>query len=313
MKSRSTVFLGLLCFLFTTGLITAESSISTKAGVRFLVSGEIGGVFDGFGAEYSGGLIGGIFIAPYKKLNLVDVPLSTYDITVLSSGFKGFTLPNWGDFNSLRMIERTTDLASNIMEGRQLQESFSEGTISQEKYDSDRRRIADKNAGIDAELRAVVTESSYSQLERVSFGIISGYYGTSYVEETTSTGGFIGKKFMPVSYVPILASFQHNFYVLYGNMRHLYTKLEIPYETPKTLTWSYHNTQTYLFYRLSAGAGLIQETPEIPAGFAPVFRIEAGLSSRKEFLALNMSIGYQQLITNFDAKGSLFINLCLVL
>lgn len=310
MKNRSKVFFGLVCLLFTAGMIAAESNISTKAGVRVLISGEIGGVFNGGDAEYSGGLIGGLFFAPYKKLSIANVPVSTYGTTVLKSGFKGFTLPNLGDLDPFKMLERTTE---SINKSMQLQESFNDGKITQESYDASRNILDKETALISAELNAVVTESSFSQLEKVSFGIISGYYGTSYVEETTDRWGHVKHDFMPFSYVPIMASFQHNFYALQGNMRHIYTKVEIPYETPKTLTWSYHNLQSNLFYRISGGAGLIQETPEIAAGFAPVFRIETGLSSRKEFLALNMSIGYQQLITNFNAKGTLFINLCILL
>jgi len=292
-------------------MIAAESSISTKAGVRFLISGDIGGVFNGGDAQYSGGLIGGLFFAPYKKLSITNVPVSTYASTVLDSGLKGFSLPNMDDLSPLKMLERTTE---NIDRSIQLGKSFNDGKITQESYDASTLNLEKDNARISAELNAAVTESSFSQLEKVSFGIISGYYVTSYMKETTDRWGDVTMDFSPLAYVPIMASFQHNFYVLSGNMRHVFTKVEIPYETPETLTWSYHNTQTYLFYRLSAGAGLIQETSEIAAGFAPVFRIEAGFSSREGFFSIiNTSIGYQQLITNFDAKGTLFINWCLLL
>lgn len=315
MKCMRKIFLGMVCLAFVLGPLVAESEVSTKLGVRFLISGDIGGVFDGGDATYSGGVLGGLFLAPHKKLTLTNVPVSEYRTTALDSGFTGFSLPNMSDLDPTEMYLISSN---NMQKAIALQKSFDEGKITEESYNKSRQSLDKASKTMAVKLKARVTESSFSQLDKISFGIISGYYGTSYkgiVEETNIMGRVTEeKKFIPIKYIPIMASVQHNFYVLYGNMRHISTKVEIPYETPEISTWSYSNSQAYLFYRISAGAGLIQEITELPVQVAPVFRVEVGFGSRDGFFSiLNTTIGYQQLVTNLTTKGVLFINWCLLL
>lgn len=106
-----------------------------------------------------------------------------------------------------------------------------------------------------------------------------------------------------------MASFQHNFSSTYGEMRHIYTEVIVPYEEPKTSIWNYTNSQMYSCYRISGGVGLIKEHGDLEIDYAPVARIEVGIGTRNSLFSwVNTSIGYQRLFTDLTAFGSLFIN-----
>ena len=165
-----------------------------------------------------------------------------------------------------------------------------------------------RDARLSAIQKTLIEHSTYKQLDKISFGIVSGYYGTNY-SKLDKTGFFTEKTFVPVTYIPVMGSFQHNFSTILGEIRHISTQAVIPYEEPETNNWTYSQSQLYAFYRVSAGLGLIQEHGELNIDSAPVARFEVGFGSRDSLFSwINTSIGYQRLFTDLTTFGSLFIN-----
>ncbi len=302
-KKYLVAILGLMVFVNTIG---AEVTVKTKIGARLHLSVDVGGNFDGWDAKESMGGLAGLYFFPYKKLEITNTPARDYVDAINNSGLTDFNRPSMSSYIGLEILSASTELMKDAMA---LQESLNAGTITEDEHKKKFEKINERSAVLDANLNAVVTTSTFHELDKISFGIISGYYGTHSVEKTAVTDTYEEKEFVSIQYIPVMASFQHNFSTIIGNMRHIKTVVTIPYETPKYDTWSYTNTQLYAFYRISGGLGLIQESGGLDIDYAPVARIELGLSSRDSLFSwINTSIGYQRLFTDFTTMGSLFIN-----
>src|SRR6056297_250176 len=312
MNKRTRFFSWLITVLFVLFAVqglSAETEINTKAGLVLNISADIGGVFIDGDAELSGGIVGGIYVTPYKKLTIKNVSIQDYGTAIGQSGYADFTLPNFGYLSSTQLLNTNTDIMNRTV---QLTKKYNDGKISQEEYNEASKELDKEAEAVKDRLNAVVTESTYYRLNRISFGVLSGYYGTSYIgmiEEEDFFGNITEEEgFKSLSYVPLMGSFQHNF-PFFGDMRHINTEVLIPYEKPKKLTWDYTNTQMYFFYRLSGGIGVALESDDIEEEYAPLMRFEIGIGSREGlFSFINTSIGYQKLITSEKTGGTLFIN-----
>lgn len=298
-----------LFVLFAVQGLSAETENSTKAGLKLNISADVGGVFIGGDAELSGGIVGGLYVAPYKKFTIKNVNLQEYGTAISQSRYQGFTLPNFGYLSSNQLLSKNTDIMNRA---EQLTKKFNDGKISKEEYDESIKKLDKEAEAVKDRLNAVVTESTYHRLNRISFGVLSGYYVTSYIgmiEEEDFFGNITEEEaFKSLSYIPLMGSFQHNFPLL-GDMRHINTEVLIPYEEPKKLTWDYTNTQMYFFYRVSGGVGVALESDDIEEEYAPLMRFEIGIGSREGlFSFINTSIGYQKLFTSEKSGGTLFIN-----
>ena len=251
MNKRTRFFSWLITVLFVLFAVqglSAETEINTKAGLVLNISADIGGVFIDGDAELSGGIVGGIYVTPYKKLTIKNVSIQDYGTAIGQSGYADFTLPNFGYLSSTQLLNTNTDIMNRSV---QLTKKYNDGKISQEEYNEASKELDKEAEAVKDRLNAVVTESTYYRLNRISFGVLSGYYGTSYIgmiEEEDFFGNITEEEgFKSLSYVPLMGSFQHNF-PFFGDMRHINTEVLIPYEKPKKLTWDYTNTQMYFFY-----------------------------------------------------------------
>lgn len=306
---------GILTGLFFIALmIGAETQVESVINVKADISIDVGGAFDGWDADYAGGLLGGLYILPRKKLTITNTPVYQYRVEVLGSGYKGFLLPNMNDLDPTTIYLKS----SRIMEkARANGDAYNNGTIDKETFDKRRESLDKESEKLNAESNAVVVKRTYLELEKFGFGVISGIAFTSYKAEPDPDREedpfYDDPSFEQKTYIPAMISFQHNYLPFSGNMRHIYTEVEVPYkENPKTLTWSYNNTQSFLFYRISGGVGFIEESDKFSASrFEPFLKIEAGLGSYDGFFSIvNTSAGYQHL---FNYSGSIFINWCLSL
>ncbi len=150
---------------------------------------------------------------------------------------------------------------------------------------------------------SVVTKSSYADLDLVSFGILTGISKTDNWSQAEVKARENDREF---AYVPILASFQHNF-SRYPKTRHVRTVMEHASEADSV--WSYKMEQLYMAYRISAGMGVIVGSNETNAGGVPgIIRLGYVVGSRDaHFSILDVELGYQMVATKNENAGSLFI------
>ena len=258
----------ILIFLFLSWFCTAETQTKGTVFINFYAGLELGGSFlAGGDADYAPAVNTNLLFFPGKINRTNGVKLDG-----LSQALEG---------------EGYTKTAQSIsyLNGAQVQKYFLAGNTE---------KLLEWN-------NSIVTESIFEKPGAFGFGITSGYGQVSF-SRLEEVGIHEEHVKYPMTYVPLMASFQHN--VLNDLDKKKFTlKTENGRETEWTL-----NSSLYGGYRLSAGVAKILEseyeslnTEDMPF----MFRIDLLLGERKNGISsMNFALFYHQIFateTNNDS------------
>jgi hypothetical protein len=166
-------------------------------------------------------------------------------------------------------------------------------------------RVSDDN------LADLVTEAYFESGPRISFGIQSGKTtaGSFLAPEEPGNWGRSDRILHTVTYVPVLASFQHIFWVS-SDPRHLYTEI-ISQEDIRRYrngeevsgsSWQFTTNDLYAGYRVSAGPAMVDESDYGEPESLPInVRVGLLLGGMQGALSwLNVSLFYDALFIQAD-------------